>query len=108
MNILIENAWAQSGESGGDPLLGFLPLIIIFVVFYFLLIRPQSKKTKEHKEMISSLVVGNEVITAGGILGKIIEINEQYVHMEISDGVRVKVQRHTIGTLMPKGTIKKG
>jgi preprotein translocase subunit YajC len=58
--------------------------------------------------MISSLVVGNEVITAGGILGKIIEINEQYVHLEISDGVRVKVQRHTIGTLMPKGTIKKG
>ena len=108
MNIFIENAWAQSGESGGDMLLGFLPLIIIFVVFYFLLIRPQSKKTKEHKEMISSLVVGNEVITAGGILGKIIEINEQYVHLEISKGVTVKVQRHTVGTLMPKGTIKKG
>jgi len=108
MNIFIENAWAQGDPSGGNPVLGFLPLIIIFVVFYFLLIRPQSKKTKEHKEMIASLVVGNEVITAGGILGKIIEINEQYVHLEISDGVRVKVQRHTIGTLMPKGTIKKG
>ena len=70
MNILFENAWAQTSSSGGSTFLGFLPLVVIFIVFYFLLIRPQSKKQKEHKEMISSLVVGNEVITAGGILGK--------------------------------------
>ena len=108
MNILFENAWAQTSGSGGSTFLGFLPLVVIIVVFYFLLIRPQSKKQKEHKEMISSLVVGNEVITAGGILGRIVEIKEQYVHIEISEGVRVKVQRHTNGALMPKGTIKKG
>ena len=108
MSIFFENAWAQGGATGGDSFLSFLPLIIIFVVFYFLLIRPQSKKQKEHQEMISSLEIGNEVVTAGGVLGKIKEINEQYVQLQISENVIIKVQRHTIGALMPKGTIKKG
>ena len=108
MSIFFENAWAQGGATGGDSFLSFLPLIINFVVFYFLLIRPQSKKQKEHQEMISSLEVGNEVVTAGGVLGKIKEINEQYVQLQISENVIIKVQRHTIGALMPKGTIKKG
>lgn len=108
MSIFFENAWAQGGATGGDSFLSFLPLIIIFVVFYFLLIRPQSKKQKEHQEMISSLEVGNEVVTAGGVLGKIKEINDQYVQLQISENVIIKVQRHTIGALMPKGTIKKG
>ena len=108
MSIFFENAWAQGGATGGDSVLSFLPLIIIFVVFYFLLIRPQSKKQKEHQEMISSLEVGNEVVTAGGVLGKIKEINDQYVQLQISESVIIKVQRHTIGALMPKGTIKKG
>ena len=108
MSIFFENAWAQGGATGGDSFLSFLPLIIIFVVFYFLLIRPQSKKQQEHQEMISSLEVGNEVVTAGGVLGKIKEINEQYVQLQISENVIIKVQRHTIGALMPKGTIKKG
>ena len=108
MSIFFENAWAQGSAAGGDSFLSFLPLIIIFVVFYFLLIRPQSKKQKEHKEMISTLEVGNEVVTAGGVLGKIKEINDQYVQLQISENVIIKVQRHTIGALMPKGTIKKG
>jgi len=108
MSIFFENAWAQDGGVGGDPIMSFLPLIIIFVVFYFLLIRPQSKKQKEHQEMITSLEVGNEVVTAGGILGKIKEINDQYVQLQISDDTVIKVQRHTIGSLLPKGTIKKG
>ena len=108
MSIFFENAWAQGSAGGGDSFLQFLPLIIIFVVFYFLLIRPQSKKQKEHKEMISTLEVGNEVVTAGGVLGKIKEINDQYVQLQISENVIIKVQRHTIGALMPKGTIKKG
>jgi len=106
--MFIENAWAQTSSSQGDPFLSFLPLIIIFVVFYFLLIRPQSKKQKEHREMIDTLELGNEVVTAGGLLGKIVEIGDQYLQLEISDGVKVKVQRTTIGALMPKGTIKKG
>ena len=108
MSIFFENAWAQDGGIGGDPIMSFIPLIIIFVVFYFLLIRPQSKKQKEHQEMITSLEVGNEVVTAGGILGKIKEINDQYVQLQISDDTVIKVQKHTIGSLLPKGTIKKG
>ena len=104
---MIQNAWAQNA-SGGDPFLSFLPLILIFVVFYFILIRPQTKKQKEHQEMINALEVGNEVVTAGGILGKILEMNENYAHLEVSENVTIKIQRQTISSLLPKGTIKKG
>ena len=76
--------------------MSFLPLIVIFVVFYFILIRPQTKKQKEHQEMINALEVGNEVVTAGGILGKIQEMNENYVNLEISENVTIKIQRQTI------------
>ena len=104
---MIQNAWAQNA-GGGDPFLSFLPLIVIFVVFYFILIRPQTKKQKEHQEMINALEVGNEVVTAGGILGKIQEMNENYVNLEISENVIIKIQRQTISSLLPKGTIRKG
>ena len=88
--------------------MSFLPLILIFVVFYFVLIRPQTKKQKEHQEMVSALEVGNEVVTTGGILGKIQEMNENYVQLEISENVTIKIQRQTISSLLPKGTIRKG
>ena len=88
--------------------MSFLPLILIFVIFYFVLIRPQTKKQKEHQEMVSALEVGNEVVTAGGILGKIQEMNENYVQLEISENVTIKIQRQTISSLLPKGTIRKG
>ena len=104
---MIQNAWALNA-GGGDPFLSFLPLIVIFVVFYFILIRPQTKKQKEHQEMINALEVGNEVVTAGGILGKIQEMNENYVNLEISENVTIKIQRQTISSLLPKGTIRKG
>ncbi len=104
---MIQNAGAQN-TGGGDPFLSFLPLIVIFVVFYFILIRPQTKKQKEHQEMINALEVGNEVVTAGGILGKIQEMNENYVNLEISENVTIKIQRQTISSLLPKGTIRKG
>ena len=104
---MIQYAWAQNA-GGGDPFLSFLPLIVIFVVFYFILIRPQTKKQKEHQEMINALEVGNEVVTAGGILGKIQEMNENYVSLEISENVTIKIQRQTISSLLPKGTIRKG
>ena len=103
----MQNAWAQNA-GGGDPFLSFLPLILIFVVFYFVLIRPQTKKQKEHQEMVNALEVGNEVVTAGGILGKIQEMNENYVQLEISENVTIKIQRQTISSLLPKGTIRKG
>ena len=88
--------------------MSFLPLILIFIVFYFVLIRPQTKKQKEHQEMVNALEVGNEVVTAGGILGKIQEMNENYVQLEISENVTIKIQRQTISSLLPKGTIRKG
>ena len=88
--------------------MSFLPLILIFVVFYFVLIRPQTKKQKEHQEMVNALEVGNEVVTAGGILGKIQEMNENYVQLEISENVTIEIQRQTISSLLPKGTIRKG
>jgi preprotein translocase subunit YajC len=105
MGWLIQDAYAQAGTQP-DALISFLPLILIFVVFYFLLIRPQNKRQKEHKEMVANLAVGDEVVTAGGVLGKVTEVKEQFVQVEVSAGVVLKVQRHTIGAVMPKGTVK--
>ena len=105
MGLLIQDAWAQ-GAATSDPLLSMLPLVLVFVVFYFFLIRPQTKRQKEHKEMVSKLAVGDEIVTAGGVLGKVTELGEQFVQVEVADGVKIKIQRHTIGAVMPKGTIK--
>jgi preprotein translocase subunit YajC len=105
MGWLIQDAHAQT-EGQGDQLLSLLPLVLIFVVFYFLLIRPQNKKQKEHKAMVSNIAVGDEVVTAGGVLGKVAEVSEQFLRIEVADGVELKVQRHTVGAVMPKGTVK--
>lgn len=108
MDWLIPTAAAQAQGAAGQPsaLTTFLPMILIFVVFYFLLIRPQTKRAKEHRAMIAALETGAEVVTSGGILGKVIELAEHYVTVEIADGVKVKVQRHTITQVLPKGTLK--
>jgi preprotein translocase subunit YajC len=105
MGWLIQDAWAQA-EGQSNPLISLLPLVLIFAVFYFLLIRPQNKRQKEHKELVANLSVGDEVVTAGGVLGKVVEIKEQFLRVQVADGVELKVQRHTIGAVMPKGTIK--
>jgi preprotein translocase subunit YajC len=107
MEWLIASAHAQAaGGAQPNALLQMLPLLLIFVVFYFLLIRPQSKRAKEHKAMVAALGVGDEVVTAGGILGRIVETGEQFLTVEIANGVQVKVQRHTVTNVMPKGTLK--
>jgi preprotein translocase subunit YajC len=107
MNFFISDAWAQAAPPAqSDPLLSFLPLILIFVVFYFLLIRPQSKKAKEHRQMAEALAKGDEVVTNGGLLGRITSVGDSFVEVEIADGMRVKVQRQAIASLMPKGTVK--
>jgi len=108
MDWLIASAHAQAAAGGAQPnaLLQMLPLLLIFVVFYFLLIRPQSKRAKEHKAMVSALGVGDEIVTSGGILGKVIETGEQFMTVEIAQGVQVKVQRHTVTSVLPKGTLK--
>ncbi|HEX9626743.1 MAG TPA: preprotein translocase subunit YajC [Acidiferrobacterales bacterium] len=96
---------APAGPPGGG-LMGFLPLIIIFVIFYFLLIRPQSKRAKEHRAMIAALNKGDEIVTNGGVLGRVTDVGDSFVTVEIADGVAVKVQRQAVAALMPKGTVK--
>jgi len=105
MGWFIQDAYAQA-EGQGNPLLSILPLVLIFGVFYFLLIRPQNKRQKEHKELVANLAVGDEVVTGGGILGKVTEVKDQFVSVQVADGMVLKVQRHTIGAVMPKGTVK--
>lgn len=109
LDFFIGEAAAQ-GTQGGAPAPSaistlLLPIMLI-VVFYFLLIRPQQKKQKEHRAMIEALTVGTEVVTGGGVLGKITALGEQFVTVEIAEGVEIKVQRHSIGAVLPKDTIK--
>ena len=105
MDFLIANAYAQDAAAPGG-LASFLPLIIIFAVFYFLLIRPQMKRAKEHKALVAGLGKGDEVLTNGGLLGKIVDLNDSFVTVEIADNVQIKLQRGAVASVMPKGTIK--
>lgn len=107
MSALIPTAWAQAGASSASGQIAPLLMIVVFIgIFYFLLIRPQQKKAKEHQSLISQLAVGNEVVTSGGILGRITEVGDSFVTLEIADGVRIKVQKVQVTSLMPKGTLK--
>ncbi len=106
MNLLISDAWAQSGGDAGSSLIGILPMILIFVVFYFLLIRPQQKRTKEHKSMVAGLEKGDEIVTSGGTLGKILKVDDSFITVEVSQGVEIQVQRMAVAQMMPKGTVK--
>jgi preprotein translocase subunit YajC len=106
MNFFISDAMAAESLVKGDALTSFLPLIVIFVIFYFLLIRPQSKKAKEQKQMVEALAKGDEIVTNGGLLGKITKVGDNFLSLEVADGVQLKIQRHAVATLMPKGTIK--
>jgi preprotein translocase subunit YajC len=105
--VLISPAYAQAaGSSTGSDLMTFLPMIAIFVVFYFLLIRPQQKRAKETRAMLEALQKGDEVVTAGGIVGRIAKLTDQYAAVEIAPNVEISVQRGAIAQLLPKGTIK--
>src|SRR5580704_476088 len=104
---LIADAWAQSAAPGAPN--QFMPLLMVgafFLVFYFLLFRPQQRRAKEHQTLISKLATGAEVVTGGGVLGKVTEVGDTFVTLEIADGVRIKVQKNQITQLMPKGTLK--
>jgi preprotein translocase subunit YajC len=109
MDWLISSAQAQTAPAGGgsgSTLLSLLPMLLIFVVFYFLLIRPQTKRAKEHRAMVSAIEVGSEIATQGGILGKVTAVSDQFLTVEIADNINVKIQRHTVSQVLPKGTIK--
>ena len=105
-NLLISDAWAQAGGGGGSSMFSLLPLALIFVLFYFLLIRPQQKKKKEHKGMVAAMKVGDEVATNGGLLGKVTDLDDNLVTLDVAMGVNFQVQRHAIAQMVPKGTFK--
>jgi len=104
--VIISSAYAQ-GAGGGDPgFIGFLPIILMFALLYFLMIRPQMKRAKEAKQMVEALQKGDEVVTAGGVVGRITKLGEQYVTLEIAPGTEIVVQRSAVQAPLPKGTIK--
>lgn len=108
MNFFISDALAEgaAAPSQADSWIGILPLVAMMVLFYFILIRPQSKRAKEAKAMVEALQKGDEVVTQGGILGRITQVSENFVTVEISRDVSIHVQKHAVAALMPKGTIK--
>jgi preprotein translocase subunit YajC len=103
---MITNAYAQAA-AGGDPgIMGFLPIILMFVLLYFLMIRPQMKRAKDQKQMVEALQKGDEVVTAGGMVGRISRLTDGYLVLEIAPGTEITLQRTAVQTLLPKGTIK--
>lgn len=105
MDFLISNAYAQ-GAQQADPFGFLLPMIVIFGAFYFLLIRPQQKKQKAHAALVSALKVGDEIMTAGGILGRITGVSEHYAVVQIADNTEIKVQKASVSQVVPKGTFE--
>ncbi len=102
---MISNAYAQAAQpAGGDALLSMLPILVMFGLLYFLMIRPQMKKAKEHKQMIEAIQKGDEVI-AMGVIGKVVKLGDGYVGVEVADGTIIHFQRQAITTLLPKGTV---
>ena len=108
--MFISNAFAQAAPApaGGteSTLFSLLPLVLMFVVLYFIMIRPQMKRTKEHKAMVAALAKGDEVVTAGGMLGRITKLGDDFVTLELTTGVEVQIQRSAVMQLMPKGTVQ--
>ena len=104
MDFFISSAYAQDAPQA-DPFGFFLPMIVIFVAFYFLLIRPQQKRQKEHAALIGAVATGDEVVTAGGVLGKVSGVSEHYATLQVAENVEIKVQKSTISAVVPKGTI---
>ena len=104
--MIISQAFAQSAPSGDPGFIGLLPIILMFVLLYFLMIRPQMKRAKETKAMVEALQKGDEVITAGGVLGRITRIGDAYISLEIAPNTEISVQKAAVQVLLPKGTLK--
>lgn len=104
--MLINEAWAQAGQPAGGDLWSMLPIVLMFIVLYFIMIRPQMKRAKEHKAMIDALQKGDEVVAGGGIVGTVTRINDNYVSLRVADNVEIRVQRPSVQVVLPKGTLK--
>ncbi len=108
MNVLISNAYAQTAAAAGPMggLMEFLPIILMFGVLYFLMIRPQMKKAKEHKALIAALSKGDEVVTQGGIAGRVSKVGDDFLSVEVADKVEIQLQKSAVSLVLPKGTLK--
>lgn len=108
MDLFISSAYAQAAgaTAAPNPLMSFPLLVVLFGMFYFMLIRPQMKRAKEQRAMIAALAKGDEVVTNGGFLGRIVELSDAYATVEIAEGVKVKLQKQAIAAVLPKGTLK--
>ncbi|NNM58192.1 MAG: preprotein translocase subunit YajC [Legionellales bacterium] len=114
MSFLISDAFANTGTAataaspgiGNSNLTTILFLVVFFAAFYFLILRPQNKRAKEQRSLISNLAKGDEVVTSGGLVGKIVQLDDQFLELEISEGIKVKVQRFAVSSCLPKGTLK--
>jgi preprotein translocase subunit YajC len=113
LSVFISSAFAQTAPAaaatgGGieSSLMSMLPLVLMFVVLYFVMIRPQMKKQKEHRAMIDAIAKGDEIVTAGGLIGKVTKLGESYVSVELAQGVEVQMQRSAVVQVLPKGTVK--
>lgn len=106
MDFLISPAFAQAAGPQPSPWSPLIMLAIFFAVFFFLVIRPQMKRAREHRSMVSALGKGDEVITSGGLAGRIDDVSDSFITVEIADGVRVKVQKQAVTAVLPKGTLK--
>ena len=104
--MLINEAWAQAGAPAGTDMWSLLPIILMFVVLYFIMIRPQMKRAKEQKSMIDALQKGDEVVAAGGVVGRIAKLGDNYVTLQVAENVEIRVQRPAVQLVLPKGTIK--
>jgi preprotein translocase subunit YajC len=104
--VIISNAYAQAAAGGDSGFMGLLPIILMFVLLYFLMIRPQMKRAKEQKAMIEALQKGDEVVAAGGVVGRISEMGDAYLTLEVAPNTALTVQRTAVQTLLPKGTMK--
>ena len=104
--MIISSAFAQSAPAGDPGYIGLLPIVLMFVLLYFLMIRPQMKRAKEAKAMVEALQKGDEVITAGGVLGRISKLSDGYISLEIAPNTEIAVQRSAVQVVLPKGTIK--
>ena len=104
VDFFISNAWAAPAQQPGFA--SFLPLIILFIIFYFILIRPQIKQAKQHKQLVASLTKGDEIATSGGLLGKIKQVGDNFIIVEISKETEVRIQKQSVSIIYPKGTLK--
>ncbi|HIQ07634.1 MAG TPA: preprotein translocase subunit YajC [Thiotrichaceae bacterium] len=106
MGLFIQDAYAAAPQGDGSPIQMFVMIAIIFAMFYFFIIRPQQKRSKEHASLLESLSKGDEVVTTGGVIGKVTTIGENFIEIRVSDNNTLRVQKHAVTTVMPKGTMK--